>query len=72
MFKISSSDFRTLGMRRQKRGCADEYLATVTKAVVHGVHKVVTGASFGVILRLKENGGIWTFQHCDARSPTNL
>ena len=36
MFKISSSDFETVGMRRQKRACTDTFLATVTESVVQG------------------------------------
>ena len=42
MFKISASEFCTMGMPKRKRACADEFLATVTEGVVHGVYKVVT------------------------------
>ena len=48
LFKISTSDFGTVGMVRQFRACAYEFLTTVTKGVVHGVNKVVIRSSFGV------------------------
>ena len=38
-----------VGMRRHF--CAYDFLTTVTKDVVHGVHKVVIRSSFGVIQR---------------------
>ena len=49
MFKISASDFGTMGMYRRKRACADKFLAMVTEGVVHGFYKAVTQSSFGVI-----------------------
>ena len=49
MFKISASDFGTVGERRQKRPCADNFVAMVTEAVVHGVYSVVARLSFIVI-----------------------
>ena len=39
MFKISASEFRTVGMCRRMRACRDEFLAMVTEGVVHGVYK---------------------------------
>ena len=48
MFQISVSEFGTMGMCRQLQTCTDEYLAMVTKGVVHGVYKVVPWSSFGV------------------------
>ena len=45
MFKISASEFCTVGMCRQIRACTDESLATVTEGVVNSVHKVVTWSS---------------------------
>ena len=72
LFKISTSDFRTVGMHRQKRACTDEFLAMVTEGVVHSVYKVVTWWSFGVIWQEKANGGKWMFHHCVTRSHTNL
>ena len=42
MFKISASKFCTMGMHRQIRACADEFLAMATEGEVHGVYKVVT------------------------------
>ena len=53
MFKISTSEFGTLGMYRLMQTYAAEFLTTVTEGVVHGVHKVVTRLSFGVIRRHK-------------------
>ena len=35
-------------MRRQWRACRDEFLATVSEGVVHGVYKVMTRSSFRV------------------------
>ena len=52
-FKISTSDFGTLGMRRQFHAWTYEFLSTVTEDVVHGVHKVVIRSSFSVIQRHK-------------------
>ena len=48
MFKISTSEFCITGMCRGMRACSDEFLATVTEGVVHGVYKVVTRLSFSV------------------------
>ena len=48
-FKISAFDFETVSMHRRKRACTDKFLATVFEEVVHGVYKVVTQSSFGVI-----------------------
>ena len=63
MFKISASDRPSVSISRQMQECADEFLATVSKGVVHGVYKVVI-----VILRCKVNGGIGRFgtvsQYC--------
>ena len=42
MFKISTSEFGTMGVRRRIRACIDEFLATVTEGVVHSVYKVVS------------------------------
>ena len=42
MYKISASEFCTVGMHRQMRACANEFLATVTEGVVPSVYKVVT------------------------------
>ena len=49
MFKISASDFRTVGMHRRKQACTDKFLATLTEHLVHGIYKVVTQSSFSVI-----------------------
>ena len=49
MFKISTSEFGTMRMCRQFCACAYTFLSTVTKGVVHGIHKVVIQPSFGVI-----------------------
>ena len=49
MFKISVSEFGTPGRHRRFRICACEFVTTVSKGVVHGVHKVVIRPSFGVI-----------------------
>ena len=54
------------------RTSADEFLATVTEGVVHGVHKVVPRASFSVTWQHKVSGGTWTFHHCVTRSYTSL
>ena len=51
---------------------ADEFLATVYEAVVHGVYKVVTRSSFGVIRQHKASGGKWMFHHCVTRSHMKL
>ena len=48
-FKISTSEFGTVGMGRRIRACTNEFLATITEGVVHGVYKVVTRSSFTVI-----------------------
>ena len=48
MFKISASEFGTMGIRRQMRACTDEFLAMVTEGVVHSVQKVVTWSCFSV------------------------
>ena len=37
MFKISTSEFGTVRMRRRMSACADKFLATVTEVVVHSV-----------------------------------
>ena len=37
MFKISASEFGTVSMRSRIRACVDDFLATVTEGVVHGV-----------------------------------
>ena len=49
MFKIFASDFNTMGMHRRFCVCAYEFLNTVSKGVVHCVHKVVIQSSFGEI-----------------------
>ena len=49
------------------RACADEFLATVTEGVVHGVYKVVTRLSFGIIWQHKVSGGKWMFSYCATR-----
>ena len=61
LLKISASDFGTVGMRGQFRAYMNEFLATVTEGVVHGVHKVVIWSSFGVIRRYKVSQGIGCF-----------
>ena len=48
MFKTLTSDFGTVGMRRLMQACADEFFATVTEGVVHGVYEVITQSSFSV------------------------
>ena len=45
MFKISASVHLTLSMHRGMRVSADEFFATITAGVVHGVCKVVTWSS---------------------------
>ena len=72
MFKISASDFGTVGMHRCKQACADKFLATVTESVVHSIYKVLTWSSFGVTWQHKGSGGRWTFCHCGTRSHTTL
>ena len=49
MFKISASDFGTVGMHTRKQACADKFLATIIEGVVHGGYKVVTQSSFSII-----------------------
>ena len=49
------------------QACANEFLAMVTKGVVHAVYKVVTRSSFGVTGRHKASGDKWTFHHCVTR-----
>ena len=61
MFKISTSEFGTVSMRRQFRACAYEFLTAVTEGVVHGIHNVMIWLSFGVIRRHKARGGTWKF-----------
>ena len=61
LFKISSSDFCTVGMRRRFCACVYEFLTTVNEGVVHGLHKVVIRSSFGVIRRRKVSSGIGRF-----------
>ena len=61
MFKISASEFDTLGMCRRMRACTDEFLATVTEGVVQSVYKVVTRSSFSVTWPHKVSGGKWMF-----------
>ena len=51
MFCISASKYRSVGMRRRMRACADGFLAIVTEGVVHGEYKVVTRSSLGVTWR---------------------
>ena len=51
MFKITASEFSTVGMRRRFRACAYEFLTMFPEDVVQGVHKVVIWSSFGVIWR---------------------
>ena len=50
---------------------SDDFLATVTESVVHGVYKV-SWSCFGLTWQRKVSGGIWTFGHSIARSYTNL
>ena len=61
MFEISASAFDTVSMCKQFRSCAYEFFSTVTKGVVHSLHTVVIGSSFGVIRRHKASGDTWTF-----------
>ena len=49
MFKISGSYRLTVSMRRRMGVCADEFLATVTEGIVHGVCKAVTRLSKSII-----------------------
>ena len=72
MFKISASEFRTMGMCRQMQACTDEFLATVPEDVIHSVYKVVTQSSFGITLQLKASGGKCVFCHHVTSSHTNL
>ena len=71
-FKISASEFGTIGMRRRKQACTDQFLATVTEGVVHGVYKLVTKSSFSLIWRHKVSQSKWIFCHCITRLGTNL
>ena len=48
IFKISASEFGTMGMCRRMPACADEFLARVNEGVVHGVNKGMTQSSFSV------------------------
>ena len=57
MFKISSSEVGTVGMRRQTRASTNEFLVTVTEGVVGGVYNIGTRLSFGVTRRHKASGG---------------
>ena len=59
-FNISASEFGSMGMYRRMQACSDEFLATVTEGVVHGVYKVVIQSSSRVIRQHKVNGGTWT------------
>ena len=61
MFEISASGFGSMGICRRFRACAYEFLTTVTKGVVHGVHKVMIWSSFCVIQRHKVTYGIGRF-----------
>ena len=72
MFQIFASDLGTVGLSRPKQACAGKFLATVTEGVVHGVYKVVTRSSVGVIQRHTASGGTWTVRHCDTRSYLDL
>ena len=56
MFKISTSEFGTVFMRRQMEACTDEFLTRVTEGVIHNVYKMVTWLSFGVTQRHKISG----------------
>ena len=58
----SSSEFFTVRTHRQMRASADEFLATVTEVVVHGVYKAVTRSSLGETRRHKACGSKWTLQ----------
>ena len=42
IFNTSTFDFGTMSMYRQKRVCADKFLATVPEGVIHDVYKVLT------------------------------
>ena len=61
LFKISTSDFGTVGIGRRFGVCAYKFLTTVTEGVLHGVCKVVIRSSFGVIWRHKVSQGIGHF-----------
>ena len=65
MFKISTSEFGTVGMCRQIQAHTDEFLGTETEGVV-------TPSSFGLIRQLKVSGGKWMFDHCVTRRYTKL
>ena len=52
-FKISASEFSTVSMHRRFGTCTYEFLTTVTEGVGHGVYKVVSRSSFGVIQQCK-------------------
>ena len=69
MFKISTSEVCTLGMRKQIRAWIDEFLAMVTEGVAHGVYKVVTWSSFSVARQHKVSGSKLTFCHCVTQGP---
>ena len=49
LFKISASEFSTVGMCMRFHACAYEFSTTVTEGVVHSVHKVVMLSSFDLI-----------------------
>ena len=53
MFKISSSDFGIVSIRRLLGACAYEFFTMITKGVVRGVPQVVIWFSFSVIQRHK-------------------
>ena len=62
MFKISHSEFGTMGMHRWMGAYTDEFLTIVTEAVVHSVYKVVTWQSSSVTWPHKVSGSKWTVQ----------
>ena len=75
MFKILASEFGTVSMCRRMQACADEFLATVTVGVVHGVYKVVIfqciynldfNVAFNTLYRSYHDG--YTGSHKDKRS----
>ena len=49
MFKISASEFGTMGMHRRMRGMPGYIFARVPEGAVPGVYKVMTQSSFGVL-----------------------
>ena len=53
MFDISITEFGTVGMPRGFCTCTYDFLMTVTKGVVQGVHKVVIRLSLDIIQRHK-------------------